>query len=181
MNTPEDDLKNHCFDPTHWLPMLEAACYQEPRLLETDESRAAKCPLPVSRFSAPREEAIAFAKQLDRAGRLFLATPEEAPKEDRMNVLAVYKSEDIDRTVWDRRRRNFREVHLSGAAADLPTGYDLTDVELPGEDYKAYLFLDDVSDMYPCFVSSTDRHGHAAGSDHQGRQTRHQQPQTYRC
>ena len=157
LNTPEDDLKNHCFDPTHWLPMLEAACYQEPRLLETDESRAAKCPLPVSRFSAPREEAIAFAKQLDRAGRLFLATPEEAPKEDRMNVLAVYKSEDIDRTVWDRRRRNFREVHLSGAAADLPTGYDLTDVELPGEDYKAYLFLDDVSDMYPCFVSSTDR------------------------
>ena len=91
------------------------------------------------------------------AGRWFFATPEEATREDRMNLLAVYKSEEIDRTVWDRRRRNCREVHLSGAAADLPTGYDLTDVELPGDDYTAYLFPDDVSDMYPCFVSSTDR------------------------
>ena len=74
-----------------------------------------------------------------------------------MNLLAVYKSEAVDRTVWDRRHRNHREIHLSGAAANLPTWYDFVDVELEDPTDRVFLFADDVSDMYPCFVAPAAR------------------------
>ena len=141
------------FDPVPWLPVLEGATYLEPRLLEVTETCS---DLPMSRFSAPRSEAVEFAELIDTAGRLHLARPEEAPVGDRMNVLAVYKSETVDRTVWDRRRRNCREAHLKGAASDLPGGYELCELEVPvGE--KAFVFADDIADMYPTFIAPPER------------------------
>ena len=82
------------------------------------------CSLPMLRFRAPRAEALEFVQQLDAAGRLELAEPREAPAGERMNPIAVYKNESIDRTVWDRRRRNHVEYHIRGAAATLLAGYE---------------------------------------------------------
>ena len=73
-----------------------------------------------------------------------------------MNVLAVYKSDTVDRTVWDRRRRNCREAHLKGAAGDLPGGYELCEIEVP-EGHRAYVFADDIADMYPTFIAPRER------------------------
>ena len=137
------------FDPVPWLPVLEGATYLEPRLLEVT---GVDSDLPVARFAADRSEAVKFAELIDSAGRLYLARPEEAPAGDRMNVLAVYKSETVDRTVWDRRRRNCREAHLKGAASDLPGGYELCELEVP-LGHQAYVFADDIADMYPTFVA----------------------------
>ena len=103
LDVPSGDLHRHCFDPAPWLQPFDAACYLEPRLLEWD---AGACPLPTSRFGASRAEALEFIQKLDRAGRLYLSDTTSCPKEDRMNLLAVYKSAEVDRTVWDRRRRN---------------------------------------------------------------------------
>ena len=94
---------------------FDAACYLEPRILEYD---AGECPLPVSKFGASRAEAITYVQTLDKANRLYLADCSECPPKDRMNLLAVFKSESVDRTVWDRRRRNWRERHVAGAASD---------------------------------------------------------------
>ena len=90
------------FDPVPWLPVLEGACYLEPRLLEGHQEKDSD--LPLARFGASRREAIEFARMLDRAGRLHLSPPGQAPDSERMNVLAVYKTPTTDRTVWDRRR-----------------------------------------------------------------------------
>ena len=100
-------------------------------MLETRDVHSSQCPLPVSRFSVPREEAVAFVKQLDRAGRLLLCTPHEVPKEDRIHLLAVFKTAEVDRTVWDRRRRNFKEVHLSGTGP-------LEVISCPSEDFVLF-------------------------------------------
>ena len=100
-------------------------------------------------------EAVQFANIIAKAGRFHLARPSEALAEDRMNVIAVYKSVEVDRTVWDRRRRNVKEVHLS-AACDLLGGYVLCDVEVP-PGLKAHVFADDTADMYPTFVASRER------------------------
>ena len=62
----------------------------------------------------------------------------------------------MDRTVWDRRRWNWHERHVAGAAADLPAGYDLVDCEV-GVNQRFYLFADDISDMYLCFVAPPAR------------------------
>ena len=144
----------HHFDPVPHLPFLDAACYLETRLLEVGEHEP--CDPPVARFSAPRKEALEFARQLDAAGRLHLARVDEAPADQRMNLIAVYKNADIDRTVWDRRRRNHLEVHLCGAAADMPAGYDLAEMEVP-PGHQAFLFCDDISDMYPTFIAPAPR------------------------
>ena len=72
------DPKAHCVDPAPHLPYLEAACYIEPRLLEVAEDTP--CEVPVARFAASRAEAFKFTKQVDDAGRLFLARTDEAPK-----------------------------------------------------------------------------------------------------
>ena len=141
------------FDPVPWLPVLEGATYLEPRLLETT---GAESDLPLARFGADRREACKFAELIDSAGRLYLATPKEAPAGERMNVLAVYKSETVDRTVWDRRRRNCREAHLKGAASDLPGGYELCEIEVP-DGQRAYVFADDIADMYPTFIAPPER------------------------
>ena len=85
-----------------------------------------------------------------------MARPSEALAEDRINVIAVYKSVEVDRTVWDRRRRNVKEAHLNGAACDLPGGYELCEVEVP-PGLKAHVFVDDISDMYPTVVASRER------------------------
>ena len=151
------DISAHHFGPAHYLPFLEAACYIEyiePRLLENCQQQPST--LPLSKFRAPRKEALEFVQQLDAAGRLVLALPEEAPAGERMNLIAVYKNEAIDRTVWDRRRRNHIEYHIRGAAASLPAGYELCEIEVtPGT--KAFLYVDDVADMYPSFVSTRER------------------------
>ena len=89
------DPKAHCFDPTPHLPYLEAACYIEPRLFEVSEHTP--CEVPVACFAAHRAEALKFARQLDDAGRLFLARTDEAPKSQRMNLIAVYESPEVDR------------------------------------------------------------------------------------
>ena len=73
-----------------------------------------------------------------------------------MNLISVYKSPTVDRTVWDRRRRNYLEQHLKGAASDMPAGYDLTDIEVPNGHY-AHSFCDDVSEMYPSFIAPPSR------------------------
>ena len=153
LNVAATDLHKYHFDPAPWMHPFDAACYLEPRILEYD---AGECPLPVSKFGASRDEAITYVQTLDKANRLFLADCSECPPKDRMNLLAVYKSESVDRTVWDRRRRNWRERHVAGAASDLPTGYDLVDCFV-GPQQRAYLFADDISDMYPCFVAPPTR------------------------
>ena len=104
------DVDAHAFDPALWMPYLEAACYLEPRLL-LDPSPP-KCDIPIAKFRAPRTEALEFIRQLDKTGRLFLSEPELAPKGERMSLIAVFKNAEIDRTVWDRRRRNNLEFHI---------------------------------------------------------------------
>ena len=110
----------------------------------------------MSRLGADRGEAVQFAHLIDKVGRLHLARPDEALAEDRMNVVTVYKSVEVDRTVWDRRRRNVKEFHLKGAACDLPGGYELCIVEVP-PGLKAHVFADDIADMHPAFVASRER------------------------
>ena len=112
--------------------------------------------VPLSHFGADRVEALKFANLIDEGGRLHLARPSEALAEDRMNVIAVYKSMEVDRTVWDRRRRNVKEAHSKGAACDLPGGYELCEIEVP-PGLKAHYFADDIGDMYPTFVASRER------------------------
>ena len=141
------------FDLAAHLQPLDAACFLEPRLLEVECS---PCPLPVAGIRSQRRELLQFARQLDLAGKLHLALPEEAPAEDRVNLLAVYKSAQLDRTVWDRRRRNWREAHLRGAAAELPAGYDFAEFEL-GPAEAAYVFSDDLADFYPSVDASEAR------------------------
>ena len=34
----------------------------------------------------------------------------------------------------------------------MPTGYDLVDVDVRAGQF-AYLFVDDISDIYPCFIA----------------------------
>ena len=133
--------------------MLEGATDLEPRLLEVTGELS---DLPLSRFGADRGEAVKFVNLIDKAGRLHLARPGEALAEDRMNVIAVYKSVEVDRIVWDRRRRNVKEAHLKGAACDLPGGYELSEIEVP-PGLKAHVFADDIADMYPTFVASRER------------------------
>ena len=135
------------FDPTPHLDVLDAACYVEPRLLELG---APACPLPRAGMRGQRHEVLRYVRRMDEFGKLHLAAPADAPKEDRMSLIAVYKSEARDRTVWDRRRRNWKEVHLRGGARDLPGGYNLAEFELlPGQ--NALLFGDDLRDFYPSF------------------------------
>ena len=123
--------------------MLEGAAYLEPRLLEVTGELS---DLPLLRFGADRGEAVTFANLIDKAGRLHLARPDEAMAEDRMNVIAVYKSVEVDRTVWDRRRRNVKEAHLKGAACEWPGGYELCEVKVP-PGLKAHVCFDDIADM----------------------------------
>ena len=94
--------------------------------------------------------------QIDSAGRQYLALPEEAFKDQRMSLIAVYTNPTVDRTVWERRRRNDPEVNLKGSTGDMPVGYDLTEIEVPAGQY-AYLFCDDVSEMYPSFIAPPSR------------------------
>ena len=148
------DVDAHAFDPALWMPYLEAACYLEPRLL-LDPSPP-KCDIPIAKFRAPRTEALEFIRQLDKTGRLFLSEPELAPKGERMSLIAVFKNAEIDRTVWDRRRRNNLEFHIRGAAACLPAGYELTELCV-GPGMQAYLYTDDIADMYPSFLASAER------------------------
>ena len=115
--------------------------------------------LPVAKFAAHRTEALEFARQIYFAGRLYLATIAEAPGDQRMHLISPYKSPTVDRTVWDRRRRNYLEEHLKGAASDMPAGYDLTDIEVPDGHY-AHMFCDDVSEMYPSFIFTTQSSAH---------------------
>ena len=130
--------------------MLEGATYLEPRLLEVNGELS---DLPLSRFGADRGEPVKFVNPIDKAGRLHLARPGEGLADDRMNVIAVYKSVEVDRTDRDRRRRNVKEAHLKGAACDLPGGYELCEVEVP-LGLKAHVFVDDIADMYPALVAS---------------------------
>ena len=141
------------FDPVPWLPVLEGATYIEPRLLVTGSEES---DLPLARFGATKSEGAKFAKLIDDAGRLFLARPHEAAVADRMNVMSVYKDKDCDRTVWDRRRRNFRESHLKGAGSSMPGGYELCELEVPTGQF-AHLFVDDLADMYPTFSAPPAR------------------------
>ena len=141
------------FDPVPWLPVLEGATYIEPRLLVTGTEES---DLPLARFGATKSEGAKFAKLIDDAGRLYLARPHEAAAADRMNVMSVYKDKDWDRTVWDRRRRNFRETHLKGAGSSMPGGYELCELEVPAGQF-AHLFVDDLADMYPTFSAPPER------------------------
>lgn len=101
-------------------------------------------------------ELLRLARQLDCAGKLHLALPDEVSAEDRVNLLAVYKNPQLDRTVWDRRRRNWREAHLRDPAADLPAGYEFAEFEL-GPSESAYVFCDDLADFYPSVDASDAR------------------------
>ena len=116
------------FDPVSSLPVLEGATYLEPRLLEVIGELSH---LSLSCFGADRAEAVQFVILIDQAGRLHLARPGKALADDRIHVIAVYKSVEVDRTVWNRRSRNVKETHLKGAACDLPGGYELCEVEVP--------------------------------------------------
>ena len=73
-----------------------------------------------------------------------------------MNVMSVYKDKDWDRTVWDRRRRNFRKTHLKGAGSSMPGGYELCELEVPAGHF-AHLFVDDLADMYLTFSAPPER------------------------
>ena len=140
------------FYPVSWLPVSEGATCLEPRLLEVTGELSDS---PLLRFGADRGEAVKFVYLIDKAGRLHLARPGEALADDRIHLIAVYKRVEVDRTSWDRRRRNVKEAHLKGAACDLPGGYELCEVEvLPG--LKAHTFADDIADMYPTFVASRE-------------------------
>ena len=141
------------FDPAPHLGPFEAACFLEPRLLEVPRD---PCPHPVGGLRCQRAEILKFVRKLDAAGRLHLATPAEAPRDQRMNLIAVPKNEAVDRIVWDRRRRNWLEAHLVGGARDLPAGYLFTDHEV-GDGEVMRLFADDLQDFYPSVVSSAAR------------------------
>ena len=66
------------FDPAPHVGLFEAACFLEPRLLEVPRD---PCPHPVGGLRVQRAEILKFVHMLDAAGRLHLATPAEAPRD----------------------------------------------------------------------------------------------------
>ncbi|CAK0858746.1 unnamed protein product, partial [Prorocentrum cordatum] len=125
-----------------YLKPFDAACFLKPRLLEVPRE---PCP-------RPQGELVKCARKLNAAGHLYLATPSEEPKSQRMNLLAVAKNEPVDRIVGDRRRRNWLEAHLSGGARDLPARYHFVDHELEDSEV-AEIFADDLRDFHPSAVA----------------------------
>ena len=112
------------FDYTQYLPVFEAATFLEPRLLQRSE------PLACSAFRAAckrNPEVLAFTRDWDEFDKLTLIPQAQAFEPS--PLLATWKTDEMDRTLFDRRRRNAWEHRIEGASAQMSTGAQLLDVQ----------------------------------------------------
>ena len=131
------------FDCTQYLPVFEAATFLEPRLLQRSE------PFQCSAFRAAckrNPEVLAFARDWDKFDKLTLIPQAQAFEPS--PLLATWKTDEMDRTLFDRRRRNASEHRIEGASAQMSTGAQLLDMQAgPGQELVGC--VDDLKDHVP--------------------------------
>ena len=166
------------FNPRDWLSVFSAAVLVEPRLLrvgeppDDDDERlpsslqaAVKDLLDKKMAAAPaalpqggaRTEVLALLRDWAAHGRLRLAPavgPDLAGATSR--VFAVPKSVSEDRLVVDRQIENSKELALSGAARDLPSGSDMAEHCAP-KGWSVRMSSEDLTDYFPSIDSSDSR------------------------
>ncbi|CAK0885398.1 unnamed protein product [Prorocentrum cordatum] len=136
------------FDTVHHLPVFEAAAYLDPSLRERD--RPLEHGLKAMRQAGSLAEIVAFASGLDRSRMLYLAKPDEVNLGQARKLIPVYRDQQRDRIVWDRRIRNAAEHALQSCSQRLVSGHALREFELQGE-CAPVLFAKDASGFYPSF------------------------------
>ncbi|CAK0879549.1 unnamed protein product [Prorocentrum cordatum] len=136
------------FVPVYHLPVFEAAAYLDPGLIERGQ--------PLGHGLNPMwqagssSEIVAFASDLDRSRKLYLASPDEVNLKQACKLIPVLREQHRDRIVWDRRTRNAAEHALQSGSQRLVPGHALCEYELQ-DDAEPVLFAEDVSDFYPAF------------------------------
>ena len=117
-------------DCSQYLPVFEAATFLEPRLLQRSE------PLPCSAFRAACKhdpEVLAFIREWDKIDKLTLIPQAQAFEPS--PLLATWKTDEMDRTLFDRRRRNAWGHRIEGVSAQMSTGAQLLDRQAgPGQE-----------------------------------------------
>ncbi len=103
-----------------------------------------------------RHKLLAYFRDWDRAGRLYLADAASCPRDRRGELFPVYKSIHKDRVVFNRIPQNFWERPLERFSATTPVGAELVELEIPPGS-SARLFSEDLADFYPSFVASPQR------------------------
>ena len=82
-----------------------------------------------------------------RGWDLSVLVPRSVPREP-CPLLASWKSPEVDRILFDRRRQNAWEFHIEGASAQMSSGSQLAEaVALPG--HEGVGCMDDLVDMCP--------------------------------
>ena len=142
------------FDPTPFLSSQFKEVFEHPdSYLKSPEDM----PGPIRiKGTASREELLRVFDKWDKLGRLFICRADEVSKEDRCEIFAVAKDAEKDRQILHRKRRNKREIHLTGASKDLPHGVLLTQLPL-GSDKVCVSSVDDVKDFYHAYVATEER------------------------
>ena len=113
------------FDPLAFLSPFSGAALEEPRLLELDAvpewARPAPDVVPATTGSKQTGKAtvmLSFFEEWDRADHLLLVDARKVPLHNRGTWFRVYKDENVDRPVFNRVRRNAREVAIQGLSID---------------------------------------------------------------
>lgn len=142
------------FDPTPFLSSQFREVFEHP---DSYLKSPGDMPEPIRiKGTASREELLRVFDKWDKLGRLFVCRADEVSREDRCEIFAVAKDEEKDRQILHRKRRNKREIHLTGASKDLPHGVLLTQLPL-GRDKVCVASVDDVKDFYHAYVASEER------------------------
>ena len=147
-------LKVSDFDPTPFLSFWFKEVFEHSvSYLKSPED----IPGPIRiKGTASREELLRVFDKWDKLGRLFICRADEVSKEDRCEIFAVAKDAEKDRQILYRKRRNKREIYLTGALKDLPHGVLLTQLPL-GRDKVCVSSVNDVKDFYHTYVAIEER------------------------
>eukprot|EP00435_Cladocopium_sp_Y103_P046805 s630_g13.t1 len=124
---------------TLWLP------FQEPLFLHHSESIEGAS-VPCFRFES-REECLKLVKLWDSKGLLSLFGLPAKP-EMFCRAFQVFKSEEWDRQIGDRRLPNAMEFHIDGPSKFLPQGPMLTQITVPRWTHRVRGSVTDRRDFY---------------------------------
>ena len=142
------------FDPRPYLSETFRRIYEDPNeFLKTPEEMPEAIKI---KGTATRKELLKVFARWDGLGRLFICKGSEVSQEDRCELFAVSKDQEKDRQILHRKRRNRREVHVTGASKDLPHGVLLCQLPLE-EDRVCVCSVDDVKDFYHAYSASEAR------------------------
>ena len=138
----EDDL---------WLPFVEPQVLLWTKTFDNDD-------LPKLNKEDP-EKVLALAKVWDVNGLLHLSPKpiDDEMKPSCLRVFNCYKSPVQDRQIGDRRGRNQLEAYLPGVSRSLPTGPNLSCLEIDPASQRLAICLSDRKDFYHQFQVSVGR------------------------